>query len=374
MKTLKMGFLALSLSAVSINAFSGAELLDFSANQTLDAVKQSVSSGVFIDSSSSTNSPEFISYDDVCLNIDGVQTSVPTGHTMAKPGYCRMPCSPLSGTEVVLSKCTDIGKTGYITYSTSYTQSCTNPFGTRSIYESNGGTVTQNCVMKQYSQLDFRTYTTLYRSDSAAELPAGSLATAAFQFGYVDSKPNAWTKDSPDVHFTGFTGYKSCNNPYKMNEIIIGKPNSISGDGISGTTVTGHWYRSAVSDSNCTKVNFTGPLYLSDNRLVGVDETRRLTLRGINQAKKALTESANGFQITFYNISGQEASLCVGKKNPDGTYSHYSACPGRDTTYKTAIFYWYTSGYTQPVLPAAPTPINAPDLEPEDPYEYMWYQ
>lgn len=369
MKTLKMSFLALSLSAVSINAFSGTELLDFSANQTLDAVKQSVSSGVFIDSSSSTNSPDFIAYDDLCLNIDGPQTSVPTGHIMAKPGYCRMPCSPISGVQRSIGSCstTDYGKTGYILYEDSYTQSCTNPYGTRSIHESHGYSSINRCVYEQFSVNDFSNW--VFRN--AAGSTAGT-ETIGFQLGFTDTTPNKYTGREIDVIYNGIVAYKSCNNSNRFNEVIVGKPTSISPDRVLGTSVSNHWYKSGVSDSNCNKVNFPGTLFLSDSRELSTDFTSRFTLRGLNLTTKAKPEPANGYQLTLYTISGQEVVFCVGKQVSVGVFSHYSGCLNRDANTNKQT-YLYTTGYTQPAIIEA-TPLNAPDLEPEDPYEYMWYQ
>lgn len=353
-----------SLISAASTAADMSGLNNLSPEQNSARVIESVSGGLFYDSTGASKSMMSEGYSDLCYNIAGTQTELPIGYTMVRPGYCRKPCAPVRGTTVTITNCAgEDSKTGYKSYESQYEQGCTGPYGTRSLVYGGDYSVNTNCVFKQFIGVEFMP--TLRLEDK------GTTVNFGVQFEFTDVQENKYTprKDNPDVHFTIFTAYKSCNNPYRIREVIVGTPTSIQPDSIIGTTVSGQWYKSVVSDSNCTKVNFAGGLYLGEKSLVGADEMKRLTLRGLNQSKKVPAETDNGYQITIYNKSGQEITYCFGKFSAATMkWNHYSGCKDRVAFENTAV-YGYGNGYTEPILPPAPSESTQPDPEPFDPYE-----
>lgn len=357
---------AIVSSMVSMNSVGAglAGLNEPTANQNPASVIQSVSGGLFYDSTGASKSMMSEGYSDLCYNIAGTQTELPIGYTMVRPGYCRKPCAPVRGTTVTITNCAgEDSKTGYKSYESQYEQGCTGSYGTRSLVYGGDYSVNTNCVFKQFIGVEFMPEQRLEDK--------GATANFGVQFGFTDVQENKYTprKEKPDVHFTIFTAYKSCNNPYRIREVIVGTPTSIQPDSIIGATVSGQWYKSVISDSNCTKVNFAGGLYLGEESLVGVDEMKKLTLRGLNQSKKVPAETDNGYQITLYNKSGQEMTYCFGKFSAATMkWNHYSGCKDR-VAFENAAVYGYGNGYIEPVLPPAPLESTQPDPEPFDPYE-----
>lgn len=373
----------LVLSAFTAPAFSNGQLGGFEPRTDLpditfpnveeqaSKIQQSISDGVFFDSTSASGiaiTPSGAT--DLCGNLDGVQTSLPPDYVMVSPGYCRKPCYPVSGKSVQVTSCLShqYSNTGYVVHETDYIQTCTSPYGTRSIQNNTAFNTTAHCAYKQFGDYDFTTGFGMRLSDS------GATASFGIQFGFTDLTPNKYSAKipSPEVRYTSFTAYKSCNNPYKIREVVIGATDSIKADPITGPTVTNHWYKSSVSDSNCTKVNFAGPLYLYENSQTGTPEMARMTLRGLGQTKKALVEASNGYQITAYNISGQQVVYCFGKiaAGFPVSYNHYSGCKNR-LAYKNTPVYFYVDGYTEPVFGTPPEDVPAPELEDMDPFEVI---
>lgn len=353
-----------------------------------ERIRNTVVEGVFYDSTGINNIMNANTSDDLCYNLDGIQTQLPIGYTMVRPGYCRKPCSPVAGKVRQVLDCVAYrhSTTGYQVLDQEYTLKCTGPYGTRSIYETVGYAMytQQNCVNKAFNGNDFMA------NFEHKVAPSGTNFSFGFKFGFIDNAPSKYVDPSApttgtsvpgpgEVRFTYFNAYKSCNNPYKIREVIINSATGTQPDSILGATVNDVWYKGSVSDSNCTKVNFINGLALGEGRnqttsIYGFannsERTTRFSLRGINQSKKAVSQAANGFQITLYNTSGQELVFCFGKEvaGSPGTYSHYSACADRTLNTDKEV-YSYTTGYTEPAVAAPPAAIPAPIVEPYDPYE-----
>lgn len=355
-----------SLISVASTAADMSGLNNLSPDQNSARVIESVSGGLFYDSTGASKSMMSEGYSDLCYNLEGIQTELPTGYTMVRPGYCRKPCTPVRGTSLSLGTCSGVdSKTGYKVYTDDYDLLCTGPYGTRSTSVSLGTSVSEHCVFKEFSGYEF--FPTMRLSDK------GYAADFGVQFGFVQIEPNKYVPElsSRDLHWTMFTGYKICNSPYVISEVIVGSDTGIQPDNIIGGTVSNYWYRAVIANGNCSRVNFAGDLYVGEKSLSGVDNIKKLTLRGINRPKvPALqTEKNNGWMITLYNKSGQEINYCVGSySSVTGKWNHYSGCKDREKFDKTSV-YTFTSGYTEPALPLPPAVVPAPELEPYDPYE-----
>lgn len=378
---------AFLISANNAGAAGSAQLGEITQD-TAERARSTVAEGVFYDSTGINNIMAGNTTDDICYNLDGVQTQLPPGYTMVHPGYCRRPCSPVSGTVRQVLDCVGYGhsRTGYQVLDREYTLKCTGPYGTRSIYTPAAFAMytQQNCVYKQYQGNDFMS------SFEHRVTPSGTNFNFGFKFAFIDNTPSKYVSPTApstgttvpgpgDTRFTYFTAYKSCNNPYRIREIIVNSATGTQPDSVLGTTVNDTWYKGTVSDSNCTKVNFISNMSIGEGRnqtssIYGIpnnsERTTRFSLRGLNQSKKAVSQAANGFQITLYNISGEELIFCFGKEvaGSPGVYSHYSACANR-TLHTDKEVYAYTTGYTEPGLPTPPAEIPAPTPEPYDPYE-----
>lgn len=359
-----------SLISAASTAADMSGLNNLSPDQNSARVIESVSGGLFYDSTGASKSMMSEGYSDLCYNLEGIQTELPTGYTMVRPGYCRRPCVPISGVTIFNSSCNHISdnytKTGYVIIEHRYTQYCTGPYGTRSIANLESATFQTNCVLKEFSEIDF--FPELRLEDSGATVNFG------IKFGFKQNEKNKYLPtwgSYANVQYTAFKAYKSCNNPYKIREVVVGSANGIQPDPIIGQTVSDYWYKAAVSDSNCNKVNFAGPLYIAEESHSDFEaqNNKKMTLRGLNQSKKTTSETNNGYQITLYNISNQEIIYCFGKFSADtGKWNHYSQCKDRDKHTDTPV-YGYTTGYTEPELPTPPAEKPMPETEPYDPYE-----
>lgn len=368
-------FCAISQTAGAADLQGFGDLSQDQGSTNSAGVIDSVSRGLFYDSTGASKSMMQEGYSDVCYNLEGTQTELPVGYTMVRPGYCRKPCAPVTGTTTFLTRCGDFSsKTGYIVNSHPYALLCTGPYGTRSLSGDAGfPTTSEFCTFKGFSGPEF------VLTDSLED--KGTTVNYGVQIAFVDDSKNKYFTTQQDLFYVGLTSYKSCNSPYRIREVIVGKKDSIQPAGILGTTVSNYWYKSSISDSNCTKVNFAGELFLVEDGVFSKtfdsvsfteddQKLRRLTLRGINQSKKTPAEAENGYQITLFAKSGQQVVYCIGKySTADSKWNHYSGCKDR-TLHENTPKYVYTTGYAEPVLPPPPAQTPAgPDPEPFDPYE-----
>lgn len=346
-----------------IAAFAASSLSNYSETAVVkEAIATSVKSGVFKDSTGADAQNAAATGYDICANIDGIQSSIPSGYTLIAKDVCRKECQDYMGSTKVPMSCGP-EYVGYKNIDVVYKNKCTWLYGTRSIYESVSQTESENYCYKPY----IPSSSFLTNGFTAQGGPTGyAFATVE----YTNGVKNTHLESDPlkPLYLT-IEGYSTCNVQYPFTEMVLGSKDAIPGNSgaIDYTKVS---YVASIGDTKCNRVNFASPLYLFLQGTAGSELGEKLYFRSTSTPiNNSRPEPLNGFLFTLYIKDGGSINVCAGKNSPTG-FNHYSGCykvPG----YKTRPHYSYRQASLPAIadIPVAPTPNFMP-LEPED--EYTW--
>lgn len=394
--------LALAIMALPVTSMAASGLMDFSNNTSGDAVASSVKNGVFKDSSLGDTG---VSSGDMCQNIPGIQESVPANYSLIAPGVCRTPCVENASDSYLLTIPSDCntGESGYVLNTTKNSWFCTWEYGTRSDLQISS-VEERRCYKPNLTGTEFKVTGSIEEKNAAnsngnigisiqfeslmpnservlppkgTSIIASSINSAIYEFNYEESLKTLPVKQSVEIK-----SYMVCNGEFAISQVIVGKDNSVSPNPMTGTTVSGQWYNSGVSDSSCVKRNFAGSLYLYNqywlknhpDTYAAEQNLSTLWLRGINTAAKTKSEPNNGFRVVFYtNYNAQEVEVCVAKQDPVTlNWNHNSGCRNKANTRVTTFVTENTSvtSYKNSIPAQPPYPTAIPGGEAYDPYTW----